>query len=130
YPPPPETFYTNFQAKNEVRSILSRKGLTHKRLDEMIAEYKEARDQGIISADEWVKYADQLEDIRSRHLERLEEMVKWFMDEYYRVFDEKLHVVTKIKLTNTRIWQDNQRQEEVQQVMSLPCKMPLKRPKR
>ncbi|NGZ28251.1 MAG: hypothetical protein G8345_15340, partial [Magnetococcales bacterium] len=39
-PPPPETFYTNFQAKNEVRSILSRKGLTHKRLDEMIAEYK------------------------------------------------------------------------------------------
>lgn len=121
HPPPPETFYTNQQATGEVQAILARHGLTHQLLDEKLQEYRQAMEQGLISAEEWEKCAAELEKIRTQHQERLKKIITWFMDNYYRVFDEKFQVVAKVTLTGTRIWSDDTRQKELREILALPC---------
>lgn len=128
-PPPKETFYTNQQALDEIHAVLSRHGLTHQRLDDMLQEYRQAMEQGMISAGEWEKCAAELEQIRTHHAQRLDELVTWFMENYYRVLEEKVQVVTKIKLTGTRVW-SNSREQEFKEILALPYQPPQRRPMR
>lgn len=119
-PPPPETFYTNQQAIAEINSILARDGLTHQHLDALIQEYRQAMAEGLISAEEWEKCAAELEKIRTLHVERLNKIVTWFKENFYRVFEEKLPVVTKVKLTGARMWSNISREQELGDILAMP----------
>ncbi|MBF0097991.1 MAG: hypothetical protein HQM04_17405 [Magnetococcales bacterium] len=80
---PPEAWWTSEQVIAEIQSIFSETIVPIKVADMLAADQLEL-DQGEISEEEMVYRTERLEEIQEEHYVRLEGIIHWYVDNYFR----------------------------------------------
>lgn len=94
-PAPPEVWLTVEDVLVDIQSVYGQ-SIVPLKVEEMRNANQQALDLGEISPEEWQYRDARLEEIQEEHLVRIEEIIHWYVDNYFREFGsdaqaEKVH---------------------------------------
>ncbi|MEO5368471.1 MAG: hypothetical protein H7833_00180 [Magnetococcus sp. DMHC-1] len=90
-PPPPEHFQTVFQAVEELYTVLDPRGPLYQELDQMLATARQKHQDGILPEAEVERFSRALAQIREDYARGSEQIVDWYLDNYFRMFHTAPH---------------------------------------
>ncbi|MBF0158874.1 MAG: hypothetical protein HQL58_05070 [Magnetococcales bacterium] len=86
---PPEARVTVQQAVEQVFAPLARdKGYVHRRLDQVLSECRRRYSTGHFSEAQWRQCQQDMEQIRDQFARCGDEVAHWFLDHFFRIFED------------------------------------------
>ncbi|MEO5349380.1 MAG: hypothetical protein H7836_07025 [Magnetococcus sp. YQC-3] len=85
-PVPPEAWLTTDDVIADIQSVFARSVVAF-RVEDLHVSNQQALEQGEISEEEWQYRSARLEEIQEEHFVRIEEIVQWYVDNFFRELD-------------------------------------------
>lgn len=85
-PLPPEVWLTGDDVIADIQSVFARSVVAFK-VEDLHAVNQQELEQGEITEEEWQYRSARLEEIQEEHFVRIEEIVQWYVDHYFRELD-------------------------------------------
>lgn len=95
-PAPPEAYLNVYKALEEIYRVIGPHQPAHRRTAELLEEFRALSQEGHLSPDALTEVVANLERTADNHARRSEEIMTWFLETYFRDFDDLTEGITNL----------------------------------